>query len=66
MTVNVTDVNTPPTADDQSLTTDEDTAVSVPLIGADIDGTVVSVTVLQVPPANQGGTELYPCRWTSG
>ncbi|WP_420230622.1 tandem-95 repeat protein [Psychrobacter sp. ER1] len=66
VTVNVTDVNTPPTADDQSLTTDEDTAVSVPLIGADIDGTVVSVTVLQVPPANQGGTELYPCRWTSG
>ncbi|WP_420230612.1 tandem-95 repeat protein [Psychrobacter sp. ER1] len=54
VTVNVTDVNTPPTADDQSLTTDEDTAVSVPLIGADIDGTVVSVTVLQVPPANQG------------
>ncbi|MGP9519957.1 Ig-like domain-containing protein, partial [Psychrobacter sp. AOP7-C1-14] len=54
VTLRVTDVNTPPTANDQSLSTDEDTAVTVSLVGNDIDGSVVSVTVLQVPPANQG------------
>ncbi|MEZ7517226.1 tandem-95 repeat protein, partial [Psychrobacter sp. Arc9] len=54
VTLTVTDVNTPPTATDQSLSTDEDTAVPVVLIGDDIDGVVASVTVLQVPPANQG------------
>ncbi|MEH6768733.1 Ig-like domain-containing protein, partial [Psychrobacter sp.] len=54
VTLTVTDVNTPPTATDQSLSTDEDTAVPVVLIGDDIDGVVASVTVLQVPPTNQG------------
>ncbi|MUG32761.1 tandem-95 repeat protein, partial [Psychrobacter sanguinis] len=54
VTLDVTDVNTPPVAEDAAITTNEDTAVPVPFTGSDVDGTVVSVTVLQVPPSNQG------------
>ena len=47
--VTVTSGNHPPTASDVSVTTDEDTAVSVMLDAADVDGDTLSYLVLTQP-----------------
>jgi hypothetical protein len=44
VTITVTPVNDPPVADDQSLTTPEDTPLAVTLTGTDIDGDALSFT----------------------
>jgi hypothetical protein len=45
----VTNVNQAPTADDQSVTTDEDTGVGITLTGSDPDGDAVSFSVVDNP-----------------
>ena len=68
VTVTVLDVNDPPVADDDTGTTDEDTPVTVPVLGndSDIDGTLdpASVTVTTNPANgtaadNPDGTITY-------
>ncbi|WP_299442025.1 DNRLRE domain-containing protein [uncultured Phycicoccus sp.] len=44
--------NTPPTADDQSVTTTEDTAVSVTLTGSDADGDCPLTFAVDTPPTH--------------
>ena len=60
VTVTVLDVNDPPVADDDTGTTDEDTPVTVPVLGndSDIDGTLdpASVTVT-TNPANGAASD---------
>ncbi|MBX3738731.1 MAG: tandem-95 repeat protein, partial [Candidatus Didemnitutus sp.] len=45
----INSVNDAPTADSQSLTTAEDTAVSIALTGADVDGDALTFVVTQPP-----------------
>ncbi len=49
VTVTVTDVNEPPVAADQSMTTDEDTAVGVTLTATDPDGDDLTYSVVSGP-----------------
>ncbi len=49
VTITVNAVNGPPTANDQSLTTAEDTALAVTLIGSDPDGDTLTVTIVDAP-----------------
>src|SRR5215204_4349381 len=48
-TVNVTAVNDAPVADDQSVTTDEDTAKEVTLTASDVEGEVLGYTIVSAP-----------------
>ncbi|MFM2450301.1 MAG: hypothetical protein RIS44_2751, partial [Pseudomonadota bacterium] len=52
---NVATQNTPPTAESNSVTGNEDTTLPIALIGSDSDGVVASVRVVSVPT---GGTLL--------
>ncbi|WP_108668104.1 tandem-95 repeat protein [Euzebya rosea] len=47
--ITVSNVNDPPTVDDASATTDEDVAVTVNLVGDDIDGDALTFTVVSGP-----------------
>ena len=47
--VNVTAVNDAPVADDQSVTTDEDTAREVSLSGSDVEGDALGYTIVSAP-----------------
>ena len=47
--ITVSNVNDPPTVDDASATTDEDVAVTVNLVGDDIDGDLLTFTVVSGP-----------------
>src|SRR5215212_9890624 len=47
--VNVIAVNDAPLADDQSVTTDEDTAREVTLSGSDVEGEVLGYTIVSAP-----------------
>ncbi len=49
VTITVNDVNDAPTANAQSVSTDEDTAVNITLTGADPDGDDLTFTILQQP-----------------
>jgi hypothetical protein len=49
VTINVSNVQQPPTASDASVTTDEDTAASITLAGADPDGDALTFRVTQQP-----------------
>ncbi len=51
ITVTVNEVNVAPTADDQSVTTQEDTAVSITLTASDVDGNPLTYSV-QTGPSN--------------
>jgi VCBS repeat-containing protein len=51
VTLNVKNTNTPPTANAQSVTTNEDTAVAITLTGSDPDADPLSY-VIQTPPAH--------------
>ncbi len=50
VSITVTAVNDPPTADDQNLTTDEDTPLPITLTGSDPEGTTLTFNYTQ--PAN--------------
>lgn len=50
VSINVTAVNDPPTADDQNLTTDEDTSLPITLTGSDPEGSTLAFNYTQ--PAN--------------
>ncbi|MFQ5968526.1 MAG: Ig-like domain-containing protein [Acidimicrobiia bacterium] len=49
VSITVTAVNDAPTADDQSVTTDQDTPVAVTLTASDADGDPLTFTVLTLP-----------------
>ena len=49
ITINVADVNQPPTADDQDVSTDEDVALDITLTGFDSDGDALIFNVLTTP-----------------
>src|SRR6185436_17599581 len=49
VTLNVSAVNDLPTANAQSLTTAEDTAVNITLTGSDVDGDTLSFTIVSSP-----------------
>ncbi|MFC1479514.1 Ig-like domain-containing protein [Planctomycetota bacterium] len=49
VSITVTEVNIPPVADDQSVITDEDTAVSITLTATDDDGDVLTNTIVSHP-----------------
>jgi hypothetical protein len=49
VTIDVLPVNDPPTADDQSVTTAEDTAVAITLTGGDVDGDPLTFVIGTVP-----------------
>ncbi len=53
VTINVIGSNDPPTADDQSVSTEEDTSVAITLTGSDPDGDALTFAVLAGPT---GGT----------
>ena len=60
VTVTVLDVNDPPVADDDTGTTDEDTPVTVPVLGndSDIDGTLDPASVaVTTNPANGAASD---------
>ena len=59
VTITITPTNDPPTADDQSVGTPEDTAVSITLTGNDIDGDALTFTVT-TNPANGTLTGTAP------
>lgn len=74
VTITVTPVNDPPVADDQSLTTPEDTPRALTLTGSDIDGDALTFTaaapshgtlsgsgasLLYTPAANFNGTDSF-------
>src|SRR5215211_6234884 len=48
-TINVTAVNDAPVADDQSVTTDEDTAKEVTLRASDVEGDALGYTIVSAP-----------------
>ncbi len=50
VTITVSAVNDYPTAEEQHLTTVEDTAIAITLSGTDIDGEALSYTVVAQPP----------------
>ncbi len=52
--ITITDVNDPPVATSASRNTLEDAPVPVNLAATDVDGTVVGITVTQLPAANEG------------
>jgi large repetitive protein len=47
--ITVNPVNDAPTADDQSVTTDEDTALGIALTGADVEGDALTYAVASAP-----------------
>jgi len=49
VSIDVTPVNDVPVADDQSVTTDEDTAVNITLTGSDVDGDTLTFIVVTQP-----------------
>jgi hypothetical protein len=49
VTVTVLPVNDPPVADDQAVSTDEDTPVDIQLTGSDIDGSVAMIAIAVAP-----------------
>jgi hypothetical protein len=49
VTIQVTEVNTPPVADDQDVSTDEDTPVDITLTGSDDDGDPLTFDVVDGP-----------------
>jgi hypothetical protein len=49
VSISVLPVNDPPVADDQSVTTSEDTAVNVTLTGSDVDGDALDYSVVDAP-----------------
>jgi len=49
VSVNVTAVNDPPTADDQAVGTVQNTSVNITLTGSDLDGDSITFTVLTQP-----------------
>jgi len=49
VTVTVTALNDAPTADDQSVTTSQDTAVSITLTGSDVDGDSITFAIVAGP-----------------
>ena len=49
MTVDVTAVNDPPVADDQSVITNQDTSIVITLTGSDIDGSIATYTIESLP-----------------
>ncbi len=51
VSITVNPVNDPPLAADQAVTTSEDTAKAITLTGSDVDGDVLSFTVLAGPAA---------------
>ncbi|MEZ6112427.1 MAG: Ig-like domain-containing protein [Pirellulaceae bacterium] len=59
MTVSVAAVNDPPTANDQSISTNEDTAVAVSLSGSDVENDPLTFTVIDSPTS---GTLSVPLR----
>lgn len=59
ITINVTAVNDPPKANDQSVTTNEDVAKAITLSGSDIEGGALSYTI-QNPPAHGTLTGTLP------
>jgi large repetitive protein len=66
ITLIVNPVNNPPVADDQSVTTDEDTAVDFVLTGSDIEGDALTFGIV-TPPAHGdvvcGGPALADCTY---
>uniref|UniRef100_UPI00404AAE43 Ig-like domain-containing protein n=1 Tax=Fulvivirga sp. TaxID=1931237 RepID=UPI00404AAE43 len=58
VTVNVTPVNDPPVADNETVTTNEDTPITVDvLVGdTDVDGTIDPATVVLIDPSNAANT----------
>ncbi|MEW5827596.1 MAG: Ig-like domain-containing protein [Chloroflexota bacterium] len=49
LAISITDVNEAPVADDQSVSTDEDTALPITLTGSDVDGDPLTFTVVDDP-----------------
>jgi len=49
VTINVTPINDPPTADDQGTSTEEDSSVAITLTGSDPDGDSISFSVAAGP-----------------
>jgi len=49
ITVTINEVNVAPTADDQSVTTQEDTSVSITLTASDVDGNPLTYSVVSGP-----------------
>ncbi len=49
VTITVNPVNDPPVADDQAVTTDEDTPVAITLTAADVDGDALTFGVVDLP-----------------
>ncbi|MDZ4279145.1 MAG: Ig-like domain-containing protein, partial [Hydrogenophaga sp.] len=50
----VSPINDAPTASPASITPTEDTPISVPLIGSDVDGTITAITITAGPTPAQG------------
>ena len=59
ISINVSAVNDAPVSSSQSVTTDEDTSVSIVLVGTDIDGDTLTYTVT-TPPVNGLLTGVAP------
>jgi Big-like domain-containing protein/PKD domain-containing protein len=53
VTINVTPVNDPPTAQGQSVLTNEDTAVAVTLVAGDVDGDALAYAITSSPAHGQ-------------
>jgi phosphodiesterase/alkaline phosphatase D-like protein len=49
VTIEITEVNTPPVADDQAVSTDEDTPVDITLTGSDVDEDALTFGVVDGP-----------------
>ncbi|NIS81747.1 MAG: tandem-95 repeat protein, partial [Anaerolineales bacterium] len=49
VSITVNPVNDPPVADDQAVTTDEDTSVGITLAGSDVDGDALTYSVVDAP-----------------
>ncbi|PIE47930.1 MAG: hypothetical protein CSA40_01990, partial [Flavobacteriales bacterium] len=62
VTVTVGDVNDPPVAVDDAATTDEDTPVTIDVLGndTDVDGTLDPATVTEVTPPANGTISIDP------
>ncbi|MBI4338050.1 MAG: tandem-95 repeat protein [Chloroflexi bacterium] len=62
VTIDVAPVNSAPVAQDQAVTTQEDTALTITLEGSDVDGDPLTFTVVQAPSHGSLGslTQLTP------
>ncbi|WP_197505836.1 tandem-95 repeat protein [Urechidicola croceus] len=62
VTVTVNDINDGPVANDDSATTDEDTAVAINVIGndTDLDGTIDPTSVTEITPPTNGTIAIDP------